>query len=267
MDIQIQDTRSESVATNGDRDMATPIISMEQLQKIMRDIANARVKYDLHAVRERLKDQYDDVLREALALLAYKGTPTEYQMFVDEPHVIRGFRVRIVEPSRQGQIISKILSVSFEGDYARGVLHGIDDCVEIQRRVQMNGVWYCLYVQPWMRKHTARIVADNDTKMTANGFEYLFKHIDSEGNGDHDLRAENDQRASAMSQSVDVVGYTTILIDVSGREDIVYEKGAPDAISMKSAKPMEQDVGQIVKEVMIGVSEATAKARLEAMKR
>lgn len=247
------------------------ILSTEELKDYMVKTAEACVAANESPIRMALGDKYDGMIVAVKKLLAYKGNARDRQMHMDAPHTVNGYRVRVVTPNIAGQPVSAILGTATLHGFCCGWLNAFKEMVPPFQQTQINGTWHILYVEPWMRKHTDRQALDSGPEMISknvDGAHYIFNpSLRSTGEGDQNWN--NDGSATISDRAIDVLGYTVVLIDTSGNEDMEFEKGVPvrsfGRQNHKSSGVTEQEIaaiaGDVAGKVMTAVANKNAEAR------
>lgn len=282
MDMQIQIRDERKKATPGSKvDPDEIIVSTEQFYDIVARVATTRVLTSQAAIKMRMGDDYEGVLKGARALLDFEGSPSEVQLHLNQPHEINGYRVRIQEVNPAGMPVANILNHASVSGHILGILNACNATVEPFQREQPTGAWLVLWVQPWTRKHINARSVDSGTGVIARDLDkvaFCFNSDIKDGKSDDLTRShaalDRLDAAPVVQQAVDVVGYTVVIVDASGNKDLAYEKGVMTNNEVQrgrrqSAVPVapERPVADVVKDFMMELADAQVKAKAEAAAR
>lgn len=218
MNVQIEsDTPSAPAGSRLRGD--TPISHMEIFDETVKAVVGVYLNRDHDEIRRALgPDDYVEMLTLAKESVKPAGSPLATRQRRMEAKNAGKYRMRIGEVVEGGQIVTNIVGRDVTiGTFAAGLGNAINDRVVALTNDQYNGTWKILWIRTWRREDSIGLVNETMEKTAPEVRQFMFdKNDDAEG---------GDRFAKVTPITVQKIGYTLCVVDISGKTDLIYEAG------------------------------------------
>lgn len=163
---------------------------------------------------------YDAIVEEAKSVIRGTGQPTSDRVRRETFLSALGgqFRVRLVDPSPHGMVTDGLMNKTTEANFVEGMLRACDEVCNQVARSEYNGEWKVLFVAPWRRTRASDTYHDRTTQAAAAIVESTIDDLD-------DGRLDRDSKATPQRIVQAAIGFTLVLVDVTGNRNLRREKG------------------------------------------